>query len=216
MYRTYGDFTALGRISELQHWNYRSGRTPSIWDQFSSRNFVWSRWHETWGAFGWRLIYLSSDLMRVLLWFILIGTIGIGVWSWRFWQVQKPILREDDPARATNLRARADSVFDLERWQVIGILTMGVACLISYYAILQFGTTFALTQARYYFTAIVPAAILLILGVRSLFPKRILHFAQTGLFVAMVGLTLVIYTGYVIPYWASKGKLFVHLDPFYR
>ena len=216
MYRTYGDFTAFARISELQHWNYRSGRTPSIWDQLSSRNFIWSRWHETWGAFGWRLIYLSSDLMRVILWVTLIGTIGIGVWSLRFWRVQQPILHEDDPARAAALRARAESIFALDRWQVVGILTMGVTCLVSYYAILQFGTTFSLTQARYYFPAIVPAAILLMLGFRALFPEPALRWAQTGLFLAMVVLTLVIYTGYVIPYWASKGKLFVNIDPFYR
>ena len=205
MDRTYGDFTALGRINELQYWNYNDSEAPSIWGQLSSESFVWDRWRETWGHFGWRLIFLSSSLYRVLLWVTLVGTVGIGVWAYRFWTVQKPILREDDPARAAALRARAESVFDLQRWQVVGILTMGVTCLVSYYAILQFGTTFSLTQARYYFPAIIPAAILLMLGFRALFPEHALRWVRTGLFVAMVVLTLVIYSGYVIPYWTTKG-----------
>ena len=216
MDRTYGDFTALGRIRELQYWNYGRGDSPTIWELFSNRNFVWSRWHETWGAFGWRLNYLSAELMRIILWVTLIGTIGIAVWALRFWRVQKPILREDDPTRAAALRHRAESVFDLQRWQVVGILTMGVTCLVSYYAILQFGTTFSLTQARYYFPAIVPAALLLMLGFRALFPREWLPYVQTALFAGMIALTVTIYTAYVIPYWASADKLYREILPFYR
>ncbi len=216
MDRTYGDFTALGRIRELQYWNYGRGNSPTIWELLSSRNFVWSRWHETWGAFGWRLNYLSSDLMRIILWVTLVGTVGIGVWAYRFWTVQKPILREDDPARAAALRARAESVFDLQRWQVVGILTMGVTCLVSYYAILQFGTTFSLTQARYYFPAIVPAAILLMLGFRALFPESWLPYVQTALFAGMIAMTVTIYTAYVLPYWATADKRYTDILPFYR
>ena len=86
-------------------------------------------------------------------------------------------------------------------WQVTGVLTMGVACVVAYYAILQFGTTFSLTQARYYFPAIIPAAILVMLGVRSWFPARWLPWVQTAVFLALVLLNLIIYTAYVIPYW---------------
>lgn len=216
MYRTYGDFTALGRVEELQIWNYSSGEPPTVWDQLISRNFVWDRWHETWGQFGWRLIPLSSDLARILLWVTMIGTVGIAVWALRFWRVQKPILREDDPAAAAILRSRAESIFDLERWQVVGIVLMGVTCLVSYYAILQFGTTFSLTQARYFFPAIVPAAILLMLGFRSLFPRSWLPYVQTVLFFSMIALTVLIYSGYVIPYWESAGKFYREIDPFFR
>jgi hypothetical protein len=216
MYTTYGDFTALGRIRELQYWNYSSGEPPSIWDLLFSQRFVWGRWHETWGQFGWRLIPLSTDLARILLWVTMIGTVGIAVWALRFWQVQKPILHEDDPAAAAALRSRAESIFDLERWQVVGVVLMGVTCIMSYYAILQFGTTFSLTQARYYFPAIVPAAILLMLGFRAMFPRTWLPYVQTVLFLAMIVLTLVIYSGYVIPYWESAGKFYREIDPFYR
>ncbi|HEV2067914.1 MAG TPA: hypothetical protein VGR08_13880 [Thermomicrobiales bacterium] len=216
MYRTYGDFTALGRIRDLQYWNYIEGPPPSIWDQLASRRFVWGRWHETWGQFGWRLIPLSSDLARILLWVTMIGAVGLSIWALRFWQVQQPILQEDDPTVAASLRSRAESVFDLERWQVVGIVLMGVTCILSYYAILQFGTTFSLTQARYFFPAIVPAAILLMLGFRSLFPRPWLPYVQTVLFIGMVALTVVIYSGYVIPYWQSAGMAYREMDPFFR
>lgn len=217
MYTTYGDFTALGRIGGLQAWwNYNDDRPPSIWEQLFSKRFVWDRWGETWGQFGWRLIPLSADLSRILLWVTVIGTVGIAVWALRFWRVQKPILQEDDPAAAATFRSRAESVFDLERWQVVGVVLMGVTCMVSYYAILQFGTVFSLTQARYFFPAIVPAAILLMLGFRSLFPRNWLPYVQTVLFLAMVGLTMVIYSGYVIPYWESAGKVYREIDPFFR
>lgn len=216
MYRTYGDVTALGRIGELQYWNYDAGALPTVWDQLFSTSFFLQRWSETWGEFGWRLIPLSDYLQRVLLWMTVVGTAGIAVWALRFWQVQKPILRQDDPAAAATLRSRAESIFDLERWQVVGVVLMGVTCIVSYYAILQFGTTFSLTQARYFFPAIVPAAILLMLGFRSLFPRNWLPYVQTVMFLAMVGLTVVIYSGYVIPYWESAGKLYREIDPFFR
>jgi hypothetical protein len=73
-----------------------------------------------------------------------------------------------------------------------------------------------LTQARYYFPAIVPAAILLMLGFRAMFPKTWLPYVQTVLFLAMIVLTLIIYSGYVIPYWESAGKFYREIDPFYR
>ncbi len=216
MYTTYGDFTALGRIRELQYWNYSSEDPPSIWGQLSSQDFVWGRWQETWGQFGWRLIPLSTDFARILLWVTLIGTVGIAIWAWRFWQVQKTILQEDDPAAARTLRSQTESIFDLERWQVVGVVLMGVTCMLSYYAILQFGTTFSLTQARYYFPAIVPAAILLMLGFRAMIRKAWLPYARTVLFLSMILLTLVIYSGYVVPYWESAGKFYTEIDPFFR
>jgi hypothetical protein len=86
-------------------------------------------------------------------------------------------------------------------WQVTAILTMGITCVLSYYAILQFGTTFSLTQARYFFPAIVPAAILFMLGVRSWFPRSWLPYVGAATFLGLVLLNLLIYTAYVVPYW---------------
>lgn len=216
MYRTYGDVTGLTRIRELQYWNYQSGDFPNIWDQLSNRAFLWMRWRETWGEFGWRLIPLNPELLRVLLWIVIAGMIGVAVWSIRYYRMNLQRSRESSGDRSAAFAAGMDPIYRLERWQVVGLLTMGVTCVLAYLAILQFGTTFALTQARYYFTAIVPAAILLMLGLRTLIPRRWLGYGQVGIFAALVVLTVVIYSGYVIPYWSTAGQPYPDIDPFYR
>ena len=83
-------------------------------------------------------------------------------------------------------------------------------------SIVQFGVTFSLTQARYYFTAIVPAAILLMLGYRALLPRRWLPYGQFAVFASLVLLNVAIYSAYVLPYWGSAFKLYRDIDPFYR
>lgn len=200
VYRTYGDFTGLSRIQSLQHWNYASKQFPTIWQQLESRNFLWWRWKETWGEFGWRKIPLSTELLTLVFWVCLIAAIGIGVWAVRLYLTQRQeissaVLSDNSP------RSEREPLFRPERWQVVGVLTMGVACFLAYLAILQFGTTFSLTQARYYFPAIIPAAVLFALGWRSLLPRQWLIPAQVALFFALVLLNVVIYTAYVIPYW---------------
>ncbi len=220
MYRTYSDFTGLSRIRELQYWNYASGQLPTIWSQLTNLQFFWMRWRETWGEFGWRRIPLGQigewPLLRTLLWITIVAMIGIAVWAIRFYLVDRAILRAGDEAEARSIAQRSGSIFVLERWQVIGVLTMGITCILAYGAILQFGTTFSLTQARYYFPAIVPAAILAMLGLRSLIPRRWLGYGQVGVFGALVVLTIIIYTSYVIPYWSSADQLYRDIDPFFR
>ncbi|MDQ3653475.1 MAG: hypothetical protein M3457_00150 [Chloroflexota bacterium] len=214
MYRTYGDFTALDRVSDLQYWNYSDGLSPTIWSQLTDRAFLWLRWRETWGEFGWRYIPLGEPgdwpILRGLMWVTMLGAVGIAVWAVRFHRASRRLQKQPDAAAAT------ESVFDLERWQVVGVLTMGVTCITAYYAILQFGVSFSLTQARYYFTAIVPAAILLMLGYRALLPRRWLPYGRLAVFVSLVLLNVVIYSAYVLPYWGSAFKLYRDIDPFYR
>src|SRR5699024_10874620 len=94
MLSTYGDPTALDRISALQWWNDDTGR--SIWSMLSSQAFFWHRWEETWGAFGWRLIQLDTNdptLRRVLLWLTLFATIGLAVYALRFLRAQRELSR---------------------------------------------------------------------------------------------------------------------------
>jgi len=204
MWATYGDLTALDRISTLQWWNYseRGGQGRSIWSMLSDKRFFWDRWQETWGAFGWRLIYLDAELLRVILWITLFATVGLAAYALRFLRAQREIdAAEEAGEDVGKLRHTGDPTLAIMPWQVTAVIMMGVACVIAYYAILQFGTTFSLTQARYYFPAIVPAAILLMLGLRSWFPRRWLPWVQAGVFLALVLLNLIIYTAYVIPYW---------------
>ncbi|HWV22737.1 MAG TPA: hypothetical protein VNZ58_00975 [Thermomicrobiales bacterium] len=198
MWSTYGDLTALNRISFLQKWwNEQGGQHRTIWSMLSNRWFFWARWEETWGAFGWRLIQLDTNnatLLRVLLWLTLFATVGLAIYALRF-------LREHRRGTDSPSDRPVDATLALAPWQVTALLTMGLTCVVAYYAILQFGTTFSLTQARYYFPAIIPAALLCMLGVRSWVPRRWLSVAGAATFLGLVLLNLLIFTAYVIPYW---------------
>jgi 4-amino-4-deoxy-L-arabinose transferase-like glycosyltransferase len=202
MWSTYGDFSALNRIRALQWWNYGGGDGRSIWSMLTDKQFFWERWQETWGGFGWRLIQFDPGLLRVILWLTLFATVGLAVYALRFLRAQREINAAEEAGEDVEVvRQHADPTLAIKPWQVIALITMGMACVIAYYAILQFGTTFSLTQARYYFPAIVPAAILLMLGLRSWFPQRWLPYVQIGVVLGLMLLNLVIYTAYVIPYW---------------
>lgn len=202
----YGDPTALNRVSELQWWNYASGSNPTIWEMLSNPWFHWDRWRETWGAFGWRRIQLDMNgdrtVLRVLLWISLFAMVGLAVYALRFLREQRQIdALEEQGHSFSELRDQRDETLAILPWQVTGILTMGAACVLGYYAVLQFGTTFALTQARYYFPMIVPAAILFMLGIRSWFPRQWLAYVGAAVFLGLVTLNILIYSAYVIPFW---------------
>jgi 4-amino-4-deoxy-L-arabinose transferase-like glycosyltransferase len=218
LWRTYGDFTGLARIRELQYWNYDGSERPTVWAQLVSKRFFFMRWRETWGEFGWRLIPLGDPeardwwLLRVLLLVSMLAALGIAVWAIRLQRRQHAMLATGDHRPVT----APDPILDLQRWQVVGVLTMGMTCLLAYFAILQFGTTFSLTQARYYFPAIVPAAILFVLGLRAVIPRRWLTVAGAGLLLGLAILNVVIYTAYVLPYWSTVGVDPLNLPQFYR
>jgi hypothetical protein len=172
----------------------------------SDKWFFWHRWQETWGAFGWRWIQLDypnkPELLRNILIPTLVGTLGLAVYALRFLRTQRWMIAEEERGRAIGeIRFHADETLAIGRWQVTAVLTMGVACVLGYYSILQFGTTFALTQARYYFPMIVPGAILLMLGFRSWFPRTWLRYAGAAIFLGLVFVNLLIYTEHVIPFW---------------
>lgn len=205
LWATYGNFTALPQVKALQWWNYQYSARPTIWSQLTSKRFFWARWEETWGDFGWRLIPLSQTLLTIIFVPVLLATVGLAIYAWRFWQVQKPMLKADTAEERDAIVARSDNTLAIAQWQVIALLTMGLTCVIAYYAILQFGLTFSLTQARYYFPAINAAAILVMLGARSWFPAKWLPYVAAAIFVALIALNFVIYTEYIIP-WSTTGQ----------
>ncbi len=218
MWRTYGDFTGLARIRELQYWNYDGSDRPTVWAQLVSKRFFFMRWRETWGEFGWRLIPIGDPdardwyLLRLLLLIAMVVAVGLAVWAVRIHRTQREMLAFGDAASPRS----NDPLLALDRWQVVGVLTMGVTCLLAYFAILQFGTSFSLTQARYYFPAIVPAAVLFVLGLLSMLPRRWHPFAGGVLLLGLAVLNVVIYSAYVLPYWSTVGIDTVDLPRFYR
>jgi hypothetical protein len=65
----------------------------------------------------------------------------------------------------------------------------------------EFGTTFALTQARYYFQAVGAVAVVIAYGLSALTPRSWRPYASGVFLVLMVAVNVLIYTQYVIPYW---------------
>lgn len=185
LYRTYGNLTGLEQVKALQfQWTWE-GDPPSIVDLLWNRDFASLRWRETWGEFGWRLIHVDTWLLTAIGLPLLVLTIAGLVML----------------IRATWRRFRSDDDYRLSREQVLGLwLLVGVA-LVSYAAMVEFGTTFELTQARYYFQAVGAVAIVLAYGLSVLVPIGWRRYAA-GVFLAlMVTVNLLIYTQYVIPYW---------------
>lgn len=200
MLATYGNFTALDRIQVLQHWNRFEGEPPSITDLLFDIDFAWMRWRETWGEFGWRLIPLNDGLLLIILLVTIVATIGTVLWATLALSFRQRARREPLPV-IRSMAAVTDPILVVAQWQLIGVMALVALCLVAYVAVLQFGTDFVLTQARYYFPAINAFSIILMLGLRMLTPLRWLPLMQTAVFVGMFLLNVVVLSSYVIPYW---------------
>jgi 4-amino-4-deoxy-L-arabinose transferase-like glycosyltransferase len=185
LWRTYGNLSGLPQIERLQfRWIYPAGQSPSVTDLLFNADFALMRWRETWGLFGWRLIPLDGTLLLAIGIACLIGMAGLGRVAWL----------------AARLPADG-SVLAPARWQLVGLGALVVTCLSAYAAVIQFGLTFVLTQARYFFPAIAPVGLLLMLGWRALLPERALRYGQAAILLGLILLHVAIYTQYVIPYW---------------
>lgn len=188
LYRTYGNLSGLKQVKALQYnWTYRSGDAPSILDQFWNRKFAELRWRETWGEFGWRLIHLER---------------------WHLWAIGIPLLIMAVAAVIMLLAGswnrwtgRISGRLALTREQCLGLWLLVVCCVVAYGAMLQFGTDFRLTQARYYFNAVSAIAILLAFGLRQIVPPRFHPAAIVAFLLCMVSANLLIYSQHVLPYW---------------
>lgn len=189
LYRSYGDFSGLGRIAALQYWNSPMG---SFVDLLTDPAFVSARFRETWGEFGWRLIHLSPPL----LWVIGVGSaaalVGMCVYVLGAWK-RLPFTAEDVVARPL-------------RWQWQALAMLLLTCVLAYVAVVQFGTQFALSQARYFFPAANAAALLAMLGLRTIIPREARRAGQGLIFGGFVALNLIIFTAYVIPFTVALDE----------
>ncbi len=194
LYRTYGNLDGLEQVKEIQQpWNRAAG---TFSDLLFNRSFVWSRWQETWGAFGWRRIQLESTILWIIAVPIVVALVGLLVYT----------LRSLNVARQQHNDGEATSAFTgPSLFQAKALFVLFLACVVAYLAVVQFGTSFILTQARYYFPFVNGAALLIMLGARTLTPIRFQAIVQTVVVSGLVLMNVVIYTRYVIPYW--------HLSP---
>jgi 4-amino-4-deoxy-L-arabinose transferase-like glycosyltransferase len=187
MYRTYGNFDALPQVAALQWWNSPAG---SFFGMLTSRDFIVMRFRETWGEFGWRLISLSPALLAAIAIPTVVCLGGVVVYI---------------ATAGRGLPGMAgDRVAQPATWQWQAIATMIALCLFGYLAVIQFGTSFQLTQARYFFPVVNAGAFLSMLGLRTILPAR-LRPAGQGIFVAaLIVLTILIFTQYVVPFGLSS------------
>lgn len=188
-YRTYGNLDAFEQIRTLQSpWNKPGG---DFWELLFDRAFVWMRWRETWGEFGWRRIGLDSSVLWAIALPIIIGIVGFAVFvalaGWR--------RHGADTGPGPLGFAMPD------RAQSIGVAVLFVSIVVAYLAVVQFGTQFALTQARYFFPIVNAFAILVLLGARTLIPLRMQPIGRAVIVCGLVFMNAIIYTRYVIPYW---------------
>jgi 4-amino-4-deoxy-L-arabinose transferase-like glycosyltransferase len=189
LYRTYGNIDGFDQIMQLQEpWNQPSG---GFFDLLFNRGFIWWRWRETWGEFGWRRIPLDSALLWAIAIPCIVALVGLMIYAVSAWR-----LRRDEAGQH-----RLGTFASPSRMQVIALLVLLVTCVIAYLAIIEFGTRFVLTQARYYFPAVIAVAILLMVGLRALTPVRLIPAVQSGVIVGLFLMNVVIYSKYVIPYW---------------
>jgi hypothetical protein len=189
LYHTYGNFSGLPQLEYLQRsWNKPEG---SFFNLLFNADFVGHRWQEMWGEFGWRLIHLSNELLIIIAIPTAIALVGLVIYPFH--------VRIDRQANSS--QPASDSVFVLTRWQAWSVGLMGIAFLVAYLAIVQFGTRFSLTQARYFFPVVNALALLLMLGLRVVIPDRRLVLGQAAIVAGLILLNLVIYTVYVIPFW---------------
>jgi 4-amino-4-deoxy-L-arabinose transferase-like glycosyltransferase len=186
MFHTYGDFSGLRQTAVLQPNRIHD---VSFLQLLFSGTFAVNRWEETWGLFGWRLIPVSGWVLAILAGFAIASVIGVI----SFFFVARV-------ANHATERSRAPQEM-LARWQAVGLLILVGTCVISYLAVVQFGTRFTLAQARYYFPAVNAWALLTILGLRSWLPGHGYRVAQGALVLGLVALNIFIYTVHVVPFW---------------
>ncbi len=186
LYRTYGNFSGLEQVEQIQWWNNPAG---SFFGLLFNRQFVVDRFHETWGQFGWRQIPLDPALRWAIAVPLILAFGGLVQYVFTANHVAPEV--GDDPA----LRPAP--------WQVKGLMMLAVTCIVAYLAVVQFGTRFQLTQARYYFPAVNAVALLTMLGLRTLIPRRLHAYGQAAVFAALVLLNVLIFTQYVIPYYLT-------------
>jgi 4-amino-4-deoxy-L-arabinose transferase-like glycosyltransferase len=196
LYRTYGNLSGLAQIKALQwRWTYDPNdgtpalfsSPPTILQQLFNRKFAELRWKETWGEFGWWLIHVDGWLLAVIGIPLLISAVAAIV----------SLLG----ASVTHISKNGERASTLDRTQVVCLWLLIAVCVIAYGAMLQFGTDFELTQARYYFNAIAAVAILIAFGLRQIVPARYHSTAIVAFLLFFVTVNLLIYTQYVLPYW---------------
>ena len=184
MLRTYGNTDAFPQIAALQYWSRPEG---GFLELLVNGDFALLRFKETWGEYGWRLIHLGDSVLLLIALASIACVAGLAAWA--------------------VIVARSQSTDQVERpraWQRSVLWVRLAACVVGYLAVVQFGTRFALTQARYFFPVVTAAALLSMLGLRTLVPARWRPFGQAATVAALLALNVWLFVAYVLPFHSSQ------------
>jgi hypothetical protein len=184
MLQTYGNLDAFAQIAELQFWSRAEGGFVEL---LVSVQLALLRIRETWGEYGWRLIRLGDNVLLLIALATIVCIAGLITW-----------------AVLVSRRQGVDRVERPERWQRAVLWVLLAACVVGYLAVVQFGTQFALTQARYYFPVVTAAALLSMLGLRTLIPARRRPFGQAATVAVLLALNVWLFVAYVLPFHSSQ------------
>ena len=166
LYRTYGDFSGLERVARSAVLEQSDGVVPGDADGPAVRR------ESVPGDLG--RVWLAVDPPPpTLLWMIAIPVIVAGVGL---------VIYAVTAGRELAI-FRGDAVASPAGWQRKSLALLVLACVLAYLAVIQFGTQFALSQARYYFPVVNAASLLTMLGLRTLIPRQVRPAGQ-GLVVA--------------------------------
>src|SRR5918998_691434 len=117
LYRTYGDFSGLARVEELQYWN---GPMGSFIELLTDPEFILNRFRETWGEFGWRQIHLRPEILWAIAIPTMLAVVGLVVYAFGVWRA---------PAGS-----RGDPVMRPAPWQGNALIVLVLTCVIAYLA----------------------------------------------------------------------------------
>lgn len=186
LWRTYGSLDALDRVERLQAiWNYPDG-APSFFGLLVDGSFIERFWREFWGGFGWRRIPLDDGPLWLFGIVCAICAAGICV------EIARSLVNRPGSGDAN---AASNGIAVRQTFVLMAMIV------IAYLAVIQFGTTFMLAQARYAFPAIPALAVVLAIGLYSLVPTGARRYALILWVAFFLAMAAYIYSAYVIPYW---------------
>jgi hypothetical protein len=164
----------------------------SFQEMLTDPQFVVNRFKETWGEFGWRLIHLRPTLLWMIAVPVVVAGVGLVIYAVTAGRDLAPF--------------RGDAVANPAGWQKKSLALLVLACVLAYLAVIQFGTQFALTQARYYFPVVNAASLLTMLGLRTVIPRQVRPAGQGLVVAALIALNIVIMTSYVLPFTITVNE----------
>ncbi|MCC6704066.1 MAG: glycosyltransferase family 39 protein [Thermomicrobiales bacterium] len=222
LWRSYGSFDGLDRVERLQaSWNYVDG-APGFFALLTDGAFISRFWREMWGGYGWRRIPFEDWLLWSIGIVCAVCVVGLvlefvrnrGVGSTRVGEglvpsrgrPQATVTFDDDrvsdgnaPNRTEVVALRATGAH--KGLPYPGLMVLVATVVVAYLAVIQFGTTFELAQARYAFPAMPALAVLLAVGLRALAPVGYRRYALVLWVAAHLAMTVYVYSAWVVPYW---------------